>query len=69
MPVLPLKRLLTAAAITAVTIGTVSAASAAPVTNFARHEERAARPMIQDVHWEWHHHHRVWVPDHHRYYR
>ncbi len=32
-------------------------------------EVRASSPLVQDVHWEWHHHHRFWVSDHYHHYR
>jgi hypothetical protein len=29
--------------------------------------ESALNPALTQVHWEWHHHRRVWVPDRRRY--
>ena len=45
------------------------AASAAPVTTAAKGSDMTAlvRP-IETAHWVWHHHHRIWVSDHHRHY-
>jgi len=55
-----------AATITAIFVGS---ASAAPVTTAAlAGRTPSGISLTQDVHWAWHHHHRVWVSDHHRYY-
>lgn len=59
----------TAIAITAVL--SVSATSLAAAASMARVDagSRVAAPaLLQDVHWEYRHHHRVWVPDHRRAY-
>ena len=47
----------------------VGAASAAPATTAAKGSDMTAlvRP-IETAHWVWHHHHRIWVSDHHRHY-
>ena len=52
----------------ALSVGAAGVASAAPSTPLHAGSRVADPALLQDVHWEWHHHHRVWVPDHHRYY-
>ncbi len=43
--------------------GTAHAAVTAPLLGHAP----AARATVTQVHWEWRHHHRYWVPDRRRY--
>ena len=58
------------ATVFAAALSVAGVASAAPSTPLDAGSRVAAPAPLQDVHWEWHHHHRVWVPDHHRsYYR
>jgi len=67
---LRLKYLLSTAVIATLSFGVAGVASAAPVTNTARGAEvqaMASHGQVQAVHWVWHGHHRVWVPDHRRY--
>ena len=40
--------------------GTATTAFAGPHANMRMESPSAA----EKVHWEWHHHHRIWVPDH-----
>ena len=57
--------------VTAVIASVAGAASAAPVSSIAVIHGPAypapTRSLVQPVHWEHHHGHRVWVSDHHRY--
>ena len=57
-----LKHLLAAFAVATLSIG---AAAAAPVTTSlqAPGAHASAQALIQPVHWEYHHHHKVWVRD------
>lgn len=49
------------------TISAAGIASAAPTGRVAELSGAAAYPAhLQNVHWEWRHHRRVWVPDHRR---
>lgn len=52
-----------------VTAGSLATASAAPMTHPGQREapRHPAPPAVENVHWEWRHHHRVWVPDHHHH--
>ena len=52
----------------ALSAGAAGLASAAPSTRADAGSHVAAPALLQNVHWEWRHHHRVWVPDHHRHY-
>jgi hypothetical protein len=47
----------------------VGAAVAAPVTNVypGAGATVAAPATVQPVYWVWRHHHKVWIPDHHRH--
>ena len=62
------KRAVAAAIVALGTVGVGATAEAAPGVNVGGTELRALSPAVQSVHWEWHHHHRVWVPDYHRHY-
>jgi len=55
-----------AAVLSLVATGPASAAPSARVDTGSR---VAAPALLKDVHWEYRHHHRVWMPDHHRPYR
>ncbi len=66
MPRSLLKCLLATAAAVTLSVATVGAASAAPVTNIAAQnadQATASHGPIQSVHWVYRHHRRVWVPD------
>ena len=52
----------------ALSVGATGLASAAPSARAVAASRVAAPALLQNVHWEWRHHHRVWVPDHHRRY-
>lgn len=62
-------KIITATALVAMlSLGATGVASAAPISR--QDGARVAAPVaLQNVHWEWRHHHRVWVQDHHGHYR
>jgi len=62
-------RLLTATAFAALlSISAATVALASPSAQVVTGSRVAAPALLQDVHWEYRHHHRVWVPDHRRSY-
>lgn len=62
------KHLLATAFVGALAAGAATAASAAPVAPLAPQHPAAApvNGLVQQAHWVWHGHHKVWVPDHRR---
>ena len=63
-----LKTIAVVAFTAALSIGTASVASATPGARVETGGRVTASSLLQDVHWEFRHHHRVWVPDHRRSY-
>src|SRR4051794_5261319 len=56
----PSRTLVGAVLVAVMTAGSAASASAVPALEFRSYDSgHAAIPQVQNVHWEWHHHHHV----------